>query len=75
MHSTDTGQFNLTTGTRSITAGANYIIYKTNDGLTPIFLKIEYISASVGTNPGFVVSVGWATDGAGNRAGGRVTPR
>src|SRR6185312_4672958 len=68
-HSTDTGQFNLSTGTRSLTTGANYIIYKTNDGLTPIFLKVEYISASAVTNPGFAISVGWATDGAGNLTG------
>lgn len=75
VHSTDTGQFNTSTGTRSITAGANYIIYKTNDGGTTIFLKIEFIGAGNLTLPGFAMSVGWATDGAGNLTGTLQTSR
>lgn len=75
VHSTDSGQANLSTMTRSTTAGANYIIYKTNDGLTPIFLKIEYISGGTTTTPGFTMSVGWATDGAGNLTGVLATSR
>lgn len=74
VHSTDTGQLNLTTGTRSATAGANYIIYKTNDGGTPIFAKFEFIGQST-TIPGFVLSVGYATDGAGNLTGTLQTSR
>ncbi|HXE60892.1 MAG TPA: hypothetical protein VN607_09300 [Gemmatimonadaceae bacterium] len=69
VHSTDTGQANLATMTRTTTAGTNYIIYKTNDGLTPIFLKIEFVSGGTATTPGFGASVGWATDGAGHLTG------
>lgn len=75
VHASDTGQFNLSTGTRSTTSGANYIIYKTNDGLTTIYLKVEYLSAAATTNPGFAISVGWATDGAGNLTGTLQTTR
>src|SRR6185312_10529110 len=75
VHSTDTGQANLATMTRSTTVGANYIIYKTNDGLTALYLKIEFTAVSSTSTPGFAASVGWATDGAGNLVGGLSTSR
>src|SRR6185312_5061020 len=77
VHSTDTGQANLATMTRSTTLNANYVIYKTNDALTPLFVKIEYNSQPAGltTTPCFSVTVGWTTNGAGNFTGTLVSPR
>jgi len=75
VHGTDTGQFNFTTGTRSATAGANFVIYKSADAISPtIVLKVEFI-AVLTTKPGFVISVGFATDGAGNLTGVLQTTR
>lgn len=77
VHGTDSGQFNFSTGTRSTTLGANYVIYKTNDGLATIYLKVEYNSqpSASTSSPNISVTVGWATDGAGNLTGTLISPR
>jgi hypothetical protein len=76
VHSTDTGQANLATMTRTTTLGANYIIYKTNDGVSPpIYMRMEFYSPSSTAQPGFAVQAGFATDGAGNLTGTAVTGR
>jgi hypothetical protein len=75
VQTSDTGQINLSTATRSGTRGANYEIWRTNDGNTNIYLKIEYVSTNGSGTPGLAFSTGFATDGAGNLTGTQVGPR
>lgn len=70
VQTSDTGQINLSTVTRSILSFRGYEMWKMADALqstTPVFLKIEYGNDNDGTN--FVlmlrINIGFATDGAG----------
>lgn len=72
----DTGQINWTTVARPTVANTKqgYEIWRFNDTLQstrPIFLRFDYGSSgnSSGTNPGTWLTVGTATDGAGNISG------
>lgn len=75
VQSSDSGQINWTTVTKP-TAGNNamagYEIWRLADSLdatAPIFIKIEYGNSNVTSNPGLMMSVGYATDGAGSLTG------
>jgi hypothetical protein len=71
----DTGQINLSTATRSATAGQNYEIWRMNDGNTNVYLKIEYVNTNASTRPGIAITTGLATDGAGVLTGTQVSSR
>lgn len=75
VNTADTGQLNLATavapGAASTKVG--YRIYRMNDALqatTPVFMRIDYGSGNSGaTTPGFWVTIGSGSDGAGNITG------
>lgn len=73
VQTADTGQINLTTVTRP--AGANtaggYEIFRFSDSLqatVPVFIKIEYGTASTTASPGL-----WMTSGSGSNGAGTLT--
>lgn len=72
VRTTDTGQINFTTVLRSAAANGvgGYEIFRFNDAAqagAPVFIKMEYGNSNQGaTVPGFWITVGTATDGAGN---------
>lgn len=74
VQTADTGQLNLSTGTRAATAtsGGNYLIYRTNDGNTPIYVKLSFTGTAT-TLPCIGMQVGLGTDGAGNITGTQAT--
>lgn len=69
----DTGQINWTTVTRAgVNTSAGYEIYRFNDALqatAPVFVKLEYGTGSGVEAAMMWVTVGPATDGAGNLTG------
>lgn len=75
VQTSDTGQINLSTATRSQTAGTNYEIWRTNDGGTTLYMKIEYVSTLNSGKQGIAITVGQSTDGAGNITGSMKTVR
>jgi len=71
---TDTGQVNWTTATApaAINTKAGYEIYKFTDTLSatyPVFIRIDYGSASSTNNPAIWITVGTGTNGAGTITG------
>lgn len=75
VQTTDTGQVNWTTATRSATSGTNYEVWRTNDGSAPLYMKLEYVNTNSVSFPGIAVTLGFATNGAGTLTGTQVTPR
>lgn len=79
VQTSDTGQINWTTVNRNTTGDglAGYEIWKFNDTLqatVPVFIRVEYRCGSGSTNRWQVwISVGFATDGAGNLTGTQKT--
>jgi hypothetical protein len=78
--SSDTGQIDWATvskpGAGSTMQG--YEIWKFTDSLqttAPIYVKIQYGSQSTTNNPGLVIDIGHASDGAGNLTGITATQR
>lgn len=74
IQTSDIGQINKETVSRPVGAGqaAGYEIFAFSDSLqavSPIFLRIEYISAGNSQIFGTAVTVGQGTDGAGNLTG------
>ena len=71
VQTADTGQVDLSTATRPSTgAYAGFRIYRTNDGLTDLFIRIQFgTNTSSSTFPRMTVQVGTGTDGAGNLNG------
>ena len=74
IQTSDTGQINLATTTRSGSVGtpSGYQIWRMNDSLqstTPCYLKLEYGTGSSGSASGVWISVGTGTDGAGTLTG------
>jgi hypothetical protein len=69
VQASDTGQVDWST-IASVPGGGSYVyeIWKSNDGLTTIYVKMEYGTAS-GTIPQMRVTVGTATNGAGVMTG------
>jgi hypothetical protein len=67
----DTGQIDW--GTVTTPAAANtsqgYEIRYLNDGLTPVYLKIEFGSYSAAATPSLWLTIGTGSDGAGNLTG------
>lgn len=63
----DTGQINLATVTKPASASVSqgYKIYRTNDGLTNIYFKVEFGCTSNVLYPSLWITVGTGTDGAG----------
>lgn len=70
VQTSDTGQINLTTATRpGVTGTAGYQIWRFDDAMQatkPIFIRIQYGTASSATAPRMQVIVGTGSDGAGN---------
>lgn len=81
----DTGQItssmgppvvNVATTRPAANTSAGYVILNFNDtlqGSAPIFIKLEFGSASVNTSPQMWITVGTATNGAGTLSGTGVT--
>lgn len=73
----DTGQLNPATITRPATnVRTDYLIYKFDDGLgfAPVYIKFFFGTASSANQPICTITVGSATDGAGNFVGATITP-
>lgn len=71
VQTSDTGQFNLTTGVRPGTVDtlSGYLIYRFNDAeqaTNPIFIKLTFYTGDAVTWGRFVVNIGKSSDGAGN---------
>ena len=80
VNTADTGQVDHTTVTRPLTTNTpmGYKMYRFNDALqatAPIFVKIEFGSGGVQSYPSVWVTVGKATDGAGNFVGSEKSTR
>lgn len=80
VKSADTGQIDWTTVLKPTAADQSrgYEIWGMGDALqaaSPVYLKIEYGSAGSTTIPGIWLTVGFATDGAGNLTGTQQTTR
>lgn len=73
VQTADTGQINPGSATRpAINTSAGYQIWRFNDALqatAPVFLRIEYRTGSVVTNPAMFLGVGTSTNGAGTLGG------
>lgn len=73
VNTADTGQVNLSTMVRpAINTMAGYRTYYYNDALhasAPIYLKLEFGTNNVATTPGWFVSMGQGTNGAGSLIG------
>lgn len=67
----DTGQVNLTTVTKPsvVSTSQGYKVYRTNDALTTIYIKIEFGSGTNILYPSVWITVGTNTDGAGTITG------
>lgn len=67
----DSGQVDLTTvaAPSSTAQSMGYKIYKTNDGLTQVFVKVEFGSSSPAAVPSIWITVGTGTNGAGTITG------
>ncbi|MDG4594210.1 MAG: hypothetical protein P9F75_00700 [Candidatus Contendobacter sp.] len=63
----DTGQINLATVTKPSVASASqgYKMYRTNDGLTNVYIKCEFGCTSNVLYPSLWITIGTGTDGAG----------
>lgn len=74
VQTSDTGQVNPATavnpgtGNNSTTGSIGYIVYHSNDGLTTYYLRVQFFRTD-NTSPWFKLTMGWATDGAGNITG------
>lgn len=71
---TDSGQIDWATVLKPASGNVSqgYEVWRSNDaggGLVNIFVKIEYGSQSTAGNPGIWITVGFASDGAGNLTG------
>jgi hypothetical protein len=68
---TDSGQVDLTTvaAPSATQTASGYKIYKTNDGLTIVYVKVEFGSSSVATYPSIWITVGTGTNGVGTITG------
>lgn len=72
VKTSDTGQFNFTTATRTTNQPSGYEIYRLNDSLSssrPVFFKIEYGSSGSPTQPQIWVTVGNGSNGSGTLTG------
>lgn len=72
VQSSDTGQINTATVTKPSGANAQqgFWMGKLNDGITDIYIKVEFGSGSTGAScPAIYFTLGWATDGAGTLTG------
>lgn len=73
LATSDTGQINPATVTHpAANADAGYLVYKTNDGLTTVYLKI-IVGLDGGNRPRLTINVGTGTDGAGTLTGNTGT--
>lgn len=63
----DSGQVDLTTVANPTAANfsSGYKVYQSNDGLSPIFIKVEYGSGSPANVPCIWITIGTASNGAG----------
>lgn len=73
-NTTDTGQINLVTVLAPVAGSTSqgYKIYKMADALQatyPVFVKIEFGSGTAAANPGFWITIGTGSDGAGTITG------
>jgi hypothetical protein len=75
VHSTDTGQVAIGSAAYPGTgADAGYVIYKTNDGGTTIYMKIIYgVGSGSATQPSLKVSFGTGSNGSGTLTGQTVS--
>lgn len=71
----DTGQINTGTATRSASAAVNYAVWKTTSGLTTIYVRMDFANPGGSGFPGMAITVGYSTDGAGSITGTQATPR
>lgn len=64
----DTGQLNAADAVAITTTytSAGYQVWRTNDGLTPIYLKIAFATGFSSTRLSLTITVSYGTDGAGN---------
>lgn len=71
VNTADTGQVNLTTVVKPSAANASqgYKVYRTNDALTTIYIKVEFGSGASAPYPAIWVTIGTGTDGAGTITG------
>ena len=71
INTADSGQVDLATVVKPsvINTAQGYKVYRTNDGLTNVYIKIEYGSGGNAGYPSIWVTVGTATDGAGTIGG------
>ncbi len=73
----DTGQ--VTIASMAVTSAAQqvagYNIFRTNDGLSPVYVKLEYGSGATNGYPAIWITVGTGTDGAGNINGNVLLAR
>lgn len=71
VNTSDTGQISMATVAKPATANTmqGYRVYKTNDGLVDLFIKIEFGCAASITAPAIYVTVATGTDGAGGMTG------
>lgn len=74
VQTSDTGQVNPATvtfvaaGNDSTTGSMGYLVYHSNDGLTTYYVRVEFYRTS-NIAPWLKITMGWATDGAGNITG------
>ncbi len=73
--SSDTGQVNTATCTRSNSAATNYAVWQSNDGGTTFYVRIDFANTSNSGYPGMGVTIGYATNGAGSITGTQALPR
>lgn len=67
----DTGQVDLTTvaAPSSGSQSMGYKVYRTNDAMTPVYVKVEYGAGNVAANCSVWITVGTGTNGAGTLTG------
>ncbi len=78
VRTADTGQINPATVVRAGTnSDAGYSMWRFDDSLqsiAPVFIKLTYGTSSSAIRPRATISIGSATDGAGNFSGTHFTP-
>lgn len=75
VQTSDTGQINLNTvsAPSSTNQSMGYQIWRTNDSLTPVYLKLEYGSGLSTNNPAMWAQLGWGSNGSGTLTGNTTT--
>ncbi len=72
----DTGQINTSTAVRSNNVLTNYAVWRTDDGLSNIYVRLDFTNPGGGASyAGLGVEVGFSTNGAGTITGTQTTGR